>query len=910
METDTEQQQHKPWHAMSVEETARALGTTEDGLSDAEAEKRLARFGPNNLRQKKAKSIWRMIWEQLTDVMVIILFIAAAFSLVLYFVNPGGGEPDGLAEAIVILVVIALNATVGVVQEKKAANALEALKNMTAPTARVMREGEESVVPAAQLVPGDVVYLEDGCIVPADIRIIQDSNMKVQEAALTGESVPSEKDGPTVLPEDAPLGDRINMAYSSSVVMYGNAIGYVVGTGMNTEVGKIANLLDEQDETDTPMKRKLNSVGKTLSLVGLIVCVLVLGISLIRDYTKWVSMIMTAISLAISIIPEGLPATSTIIMALGVQRMAKKNALVKSLPAVETLGSATVVCCDKTGTLTLNKMTVTCAAVGDDFIEGSVTPVAELAGKYKKEVYADLVDGCALCVNAKKDPDNPGNILGDPTEGALVLFAEQFGIESEAFEDANPRLFEQPFDSDRKRMTVLNRTERGLIAFTKGAVDEMLPLCTKYRTKDGVRDMTDADRARILELCYKMSGDALRVLGFAVREHAAVPEEEAADIEEGMTFVGAVGMIDPPRKEVIKAVETCHTAGIRVVMITGDHKVTAMAIAKQLHIFREGNTVISGPELDDMTDEELDKAVEKCVVFARVSPSDKLRIIQSLKRCGEVAAMTGDGVNDSPALKEADIGVAMGITGTDVAKDAADVILLDDNFTTIEYAIREGRRVYRNIQKVIQFLVAGNIAEILILFIAVCAGFSEMPIEAVHILLINLATDSLPAVALGVDPASANIMRHKPVKSGTLFERGMIYRIALHGLFISAASWAAYLIGKHCFEHDHVQAMTMTFLVLSFSQLSHALNQRSNTDSVFKGGQGHNKFLAVALTASAAIVLLVALVPPLQGFFNLTDLNWQEWLISLALSVFPLVAVEISKIFIRIHGRKAHRPVR
>ena len=910
METDTEQQQHKPWHAMSVEETARALGTTEDGLSDAEAAERLKLFGPNNLRQKKAKSIWRMIWEQLTDVMVIILFIAAAFSLVLYFVNPGGGEPDGLAEAIVILVVIALNATVGVVQEKKAANALEALKNMTAPTARVMREGEESVVPAAQLVPGDVVYLEDGCIVPADIRIIQDSNMKVQEAALTGESVPSEKDGPTVLPEDAPLGDRINMAYSSSVVMYGNAIGYVVGTGMNTEVGKIANLLDEQDETDTPMKRKLNSVGKTLSLVGLIVCVLVLGISLIRDYTKWVSMIMTAISLAISIIPEGLPATSTIIMALGVQRMAKKNALVKSLPAVETLGGATVVCCDKTGTLTLNKMTVTCAAVGDDFIEGSVTPVAELAGKYKKEVYADLVDGCALCVNAKKDPDNPGNILGDPTEGALVLFAEQFGIESEAFEDANPRLFEQPFDSDRKRMTVLNRTERGLIAFTKGAVDEMLPLCTKYRTKDGVRDMTDADRARILELCYKMSGDALRVLGFAVREHAAVPEEEAADIEEGMTFVGAVGMIDPPRKEVIKAVETCHTAGIRVVMITGDHKVTAMAIAKQLHIFREGNTVISGPELDDMTDEELDKAVEKCVVFARVSPSDKLRIIQSLKRCGEVAAMTGDGVNDSPALKEADIGVAMGITGTDVAKDAADVILLDDNFTTIEYAIREGRRVYRNIQKVIQFLVAGNIAEILILFIAVCAGFSEMPIEAVHILLINLATDSLPAVALGVDPASANIMRHKPVKSGTLFERGMIYRIALHGLFISAASWAAYLIGTYCFEHDHVQAMTMTFLVLSFSQLSHALNQRSNTDSVFKGGQGHNKFLAVALTASAAIVLLVALVPPLQGFFNLTDLNWQEWLISLALSLFPLVAVEISKIFIRIHGRKAHRPVR
>ena len=902
---ETQPNPSKPWHSLTCEETEALLHTSAEGLSDAEAAKRLAQYGKNNLRQKKPKSIAKMIWEQLTDVMVIILFLAAAFSLIMYFVNPGGGEErDGRAEAIVILVVTALNATVGVVQEKKAANALEALKNMTAPTARVLREGEESVVPASELVPGDIVYLEDGCIVPADIRIIQDSNMKVQEAALTGESVPSEKDGPTVLPEDAPLGDRVNMAYSSSIVMYGNATGIVVGTGMNTEVGKIANLLDEQDETDTPMKRKLNSVGKTLSLVGLIVCVLVLGISLIRDYTKWVSMIMTAISLAISIIPEGLPATSTIIMALGVQRMAKKNALVKSLPAVETLGSATVVCCDKTGTLTLNKMTVTHLAVGDDFLQGVTTKVEDVSKKYDSSVYEDLVAGAALCINAKKDPDNPGNILGDPTEGALVYLAEKFGIDTEDYEDAHPRLFEQPFDSDRKRMSVLNQTEGGYTVYTKGAVDEMLPLCTQYRTGSGVRAMTDADREQILKVCNKMSAEALRVLGFAVRTVPAVPEEEGADLESDLTFVGVVGMIDPPRKEVIQAVETCHTAGIRVVMITGDHKVTAMAIAKQLHIFREGNIVISGPELDAMTDEELDKAVEKCVVFARVSPSDKLRIIQSLKRTGEVAAMTGDGVNDSPALKEADIGVAMGITGTDVAKDAADVILLDDNFTTIEYAIREGRRVYRNIQKVIQFLVAGNIAEILILFIAVCIGLPEMPIEAVHILLINLATDSLPAVALGVDPASPNIMKHKPVKSGTLFERGMIYRIALHGVFITAAAWAAYLIGQYCFAHDHVQAMTMTFLVLSFSQLSHALNQRSNTDSIFKRGQGHNKFLFVALVCSAAIVLLVSLVPALQGFFDLTNLTWQEWLVSIGLSVFPLVAVEISKCFIRLYHKK------
>lgn len=896
-----ETQPHKPWHSLSCKETEEFLHTSEEGLSDAEAAKRLEQYGKNNLRQKKPKSIAKMIWEQITDVMVLILIAAAIFSFVMSFFEDG----EGLAECIVILVVIVLNATIGVVQEKKAANALEALKNMTAPTARVLREGEESVVPASELVPGDIVYLEDGCIVPADIRIIQDSNLKVQEAALTGESVPSEKDGPTVLPEDAPLGDRINMAYSSSVVMYGNATGIVVGTGMNTEVGKIANLLDEQDETDTPMKRKLNSVGKTLSLVGLIVCVVIFAIGLIRDgWAAWVNYVFIAISLAISIIPEGLPATSTIIMALGVQRMAKKNALVKSLPAVETLGSATVVCCDKTGTLTLNKMTVTHLAVGDDFLQGVTTKVEDVSKKYDRSVYQDLLSGAALCINAKKDPDNPGNILGDPTEGALVYLAEKFGIDCEEYEDAHPRAFEQPFDSDRKRMSVLNRMEGELTVYTKGAVDEMLPLCTKYRTKDGVREMTEADREQILKVCNGMSAEALRVLGFAVRSVSEVPEDESCDLESDLTFVGVVGMIDPPRKEVIQAVETCHTAGIRVVMITGDHKVTAMAIAKQLHIFRDGNTVISGQELDEMTDEQLDEAVKTCVVFARVSPSDKLRIIQSLKRTGEVAAMTGDGVNDSPALKEADIGVAMGITGTDVAKDAADVILLDDNFTTIEYAIREGRRVYRNIQKVIQFLVAGNIAEILILLLAVVFGW-QMPILAVHILLINLATDSLPAVALGVDPASANIMKHKPIKSGTLFEKGMIYRIVLHGLFISAAALAAYWIGMLVYE-NHDESMTMTFIVLSVSQLSHALNQRSNTDSIFKRGQGHNKFLLIALLASAAIVALVVFVPPLMSLFDLVYIGWTEWLICIGLSLFPLVAVEVSKIFIRLYQKKHH----
>ena len=457
-------------------------------------------------------------------------------------------------------------------------------------------------------------------------------------------------------------------------------------------------------------------------------------------------------------------------------------------------------------------------------------------------------------------------------------------------------------------MTTINDMPDGPVAFTKGAVDEMLPLCTRFLAADGERDMTEEDRRRILATCNGMSGNALRVLGFAVRRGVEVPEDDSADMEYGMTFVGAVGMIDPPREEVIGAVESCRQAGIRVIMITGDHKVTALAIARQLHIFGDGNIVVSGQELDEMTDEQLDEAVRKAAVFARVSPADKLRIIKSLKRCGEVAAMTGDGVNDSPALKEADIGVAMGITGTDVAKDAADMILLDDNFTTIEDAVREGRRVYRNIQKVIQFLVAGNIAEILTLFLAFCLGWED-PILAIHILLINLATDSLPAIALGVDPADRNVMKVPPVKSGTLFERGVIVRIALHGLFITAAALSAYWIAEACFgatpAEKHAIAMTMTFLVMALSQLVHSVNQRSNIDSIFAHGGGRNKFLTYAIIASLAIVVFVSFVPGVMGFFDLVYLEWYQYLIVLGLALFPLIAVEISKIFIRMRRKAA-----
>ena len=875
-----------PWHAKTSEEVLSALNATEEGLSDAEAAKRLSEHGRNVLKEKKAKSIWKMLWEQIRDVMVLILIAAAVISMIF----------SEWAEAVVILVIVVLDAVIGIVQEKKAANALRSLMELSAPTARVLREGEESIVPAEQLVPGDIVYLEDGCVVPADLRLLQESNLKIQEASLTGESVPVDKDATVALPEEAALGDRINMAYSSSVVMYGTGVGVVVDTGMRTQVGSIAGMLDNQDELDTPLKKKLNSVGKILSIVGLIIGVLIFAIGLAYG-RNWLPLLMTAVSLAISIIPEGLPATATVVMALSVQRMAKQQALVRSLPAVETLGSATVICCDKTGTLTQNRMTVTHFAVDGDFVSGVPTPLTDEASA-KAERYRELLYASALCNNAAKDPDRPGETLGDPTEGALLYFADRFGVDNEALEDFCPRVYEQPFDSDRKRMSTVNRTQAGLTVYTKGAVDELLPLCTRFLDDDGIRPITDEDKERILSLSNQMSEQALRVLGYATKQIGEVPED-GTDIEYDLTFIGLTGMIDPPRTEVIKAVETCHTAGIRVVMITGDHKTTAVAIARQLKIYRKGNTVISGPELDEMTDEQLDASVRTTTVFARVSPSDKLRIVQSLQRTGEVVSMTGDGVNDSPALKAADIGVAMG-AGTDVAKGASDMVLMDNNFTTIEYAVREGRRVYRNIQKVIQFLLAGNIAEIIVLFLATLLNW-EAPILAVHVLLINLATDTLPALALGVDPASKNIMKHPPVKSGTLFERGLIIRVCTHGAIIGAATLAAYFIGL---TDNHTVGMTMAFTVLALSQLIHALNQRSNTESVFAKGNGHNPYLFVAMAASAVILALVLFVPPIQAFFSLTFLTWKEYLITAALSLAPIVLVEIIKAIKRAVNRK------
>ncbi len=881
-----------PWHAVSLQEVYEALSSSEEGLSDAEAEKRLNQYGSNTLRSKPKRTLAMMLRQQLLDPMVLILIGACMLSLVL----------KQWTEGAVIGVIVVINALIGILQEKKAQSALEALKRMTAPSAIALRQGEESRIPASELVPGDIVLIGDGDMIPADMRLVEAANLKVQEASLTGESVPAEKQEDDILPEDCPLGDRSNMVYTSSIVTYGRGVGIVVETGMQTQVGQIAGMLEDQDELDTPLKRKLSAVGKTLTVIGIIVCLLIFLIGMI--YQKpMIPQLLVAISLAISIIPEGLPATATIVMALGVQRMAKRNALIRRLPAVETLGSATVICSDKTGTLTLNQMTVTQIAVNGDFIQQKPTPAGEGAKRHPL-VYEKLIQAAALCNDASFDPDRQGQIIGDPTEGALICLARDFGMDHEALEDKYPRLYEQPFDSHRKRMTTVHRIEGDDIAYTKGAVDEMLPLCSHILTAQGERPMTKEDMDRINSLCLSMSQEALRVLGFAMKKIRSIPQEDGVDLEYDMVFLGAVGMIDPPRKEVAQSISVCRRAGIRTIMITGDHKVTALAIARELGIWQKDSTIVTGDELEKMGDDELDEKVRTAAVFARVSPADKLRIIQALKRNGEVAAMTGDGVNDSPALKAADIGVAMGMTGTDVAKEAADMILLDDSFTTISHAIKEGRRVYRNIQKVIQFLLVGNIAEILTLFIATVLNWNA-PLLAAHILWVNLATATLPALALGVDPASRNIMKHPPVKSGTLFEKDLISRVVTQGIFTAMMTLCAYWIGVSLQGHETGQ--TMAFCVLAFSQMLRAFNQRSNTEPIWIRAEGINPWLVVSFLVSGALMACILLIPSLQRAFHLTGLEGIQWMIVAGLSVGTILQMELVKAYKRSREKRGQK---
>ncbi len=867
------------WHSLSESEVLEKLKTSDYGLSDEEVRSRQKVYGYNELYKKKSKSILKLTLYELKDPMIIILILASILSFFL----------DEFVEGYVILFIVFINTIISVVQQKKAEASIEALKSISAPTAHVIRNNSEIIIPASELVIGDIVILEAGSVVPADIRLIESANLKIQESALTGETVPVEKDADEILKEDCFLADRINMAYTSSLITYGRGIGVVIATGMNTEVGHIASLLNNSDEFDTPLKRKLSAVGKVLSIVGLIVCVIIFVIGMLYK-RPILPLFMTAISLAISIIPEGLPATATIVMALGVKRMAKENALIRKLPAVETLGSSTVICSDKTGTLTQNRMVVKKLANVDDILNNSAITPNSISNT---ELYKDLIYSGLLCNDATFDKKNNDMIIGDPTEGALLLLGrDYFKINQEDLERKYERLFEQPFDSDRKRMTTVHNIDGIITAYVKGALDELLELCDTVLTSSGIRPITNEDKEKILNLNNTLSSEALRVLGFAKKILNKVPEEKDENVEFNLTFIGIVGMIDPPRLEVPNSIKTCKSAGIRTIMITGDHVITAKAIAKELGIYDENTNAITGTKLDNMTDDELDKAVETTSVFARVSPNHKLRIVNSLKRNGEIVAMTGDGVNDAPALNKADIGISMGINGTDVAKDASDMILLDDDFTTIVYAIKEGRRVYKNIQKVIQFLLAGNIAEILTLFIATLLNW-DPPILAIHILCINLATDSLPALALGVDPASKNVMKEKPVKSGSLFEKALVSRVILHGLFITIATISAFLIGYT--TDSYIVGQTMAFTVLAISQMLHAFNQRSNTDSIFTKGNGHNKYLFFALLSSFVLLLIILFVPVIRNIFSLTILKPIEWAITIGLSILPVIFVEITK---------------
>lgn len=864
----------RPW-ASNQTQVLKQTKTEETGLTEDEVRIR-QKDGPNELAAKPPKTILQMLKEQLTDPMILILLGASLLSALL-------GE---YVEAIIISSIVVLNTIIGIVQEKKAQASLAALRDMSAPMAHVMRAGKEQLIPAKELVVGDIVNLHDGDMVPADMRLLETANLKIQEASLTGESAPVEKDAQAVLKDDCSLGDRTNMAFSSSIITYGRGRGVVTAIGMNTEMGAVAGMLEDQTEIETPLKRKLARVGKVLTIIGIIICILVFAIGALY-HRPLVPQFLVAISLAISIIPEGLPATATIVMALGVKRMVKHNALVKKLPAVETLGSATVICSDKTGTLTLNKMTVTHAATGDFHKAVAVKNIPH------NQAYQALAYAGVLCNDAHLDKNK---VIGDPTEVALIPFAQKLGVDQVQLKNAYPRIFEQPFDSDRKRMTTVHQIDGQYLAFTKGAVDEMLPLCTQILTADGVRKITIEDTKQILHMTNQMSRDALRVLGFATKRISSIPQDDA-DLENDLIFIGLNGMIDPPREEVAESVQTCREAGIRTIMITGDHKITALAIAKKLKIYQKGDLAVLGSELDQMSDAQLDQVVKTITVFARISPADKLRIIQSLKRNGEVTAMTGDGVNDSPALKAADIGVSMGVTGTDVAKDVADMILLDDSFTTIADAIKEGRRVYRNIQKVIQFLLVGNIAEITTLFAATLLNW-DAPLLAVHILWVNLATASLPALALGVDPASKNIMKHQPVKTGTLFERNLVSRVISQGIFVAIMTLAAYFIGDA--TGDQTTGQTMAFTVLALSQMLRAFNQYSNTDPIWKRAAGMNIWLIVSFLVSALFIGVILFVPAIQKVFYLTNLSAGQWIVVVALALLSIAQVEAIKAFKKI----------
>ncbi|MDY7076850.1 MAG: cation-translocating P-type ATPase [Chloroflexota bacterium] len=928
------------WYSRTVQEVAESLKTDlETGLSEAEAKTRLARSGPNELAERPRPGFWQLLLGQFNNFIIIILIVSAAVSFLL-------GE---VVEAGAIMAIVILNAVLGVIQESRAEEALAALKKMAAPEAQVLRGDHRVIIPARELVPGDVVFLEAGNYIPADLRLVEGFNLKIDEASLTGESVPVEKAASAKLSEDAPLGDRINSAFMGTTVTYGRGAGIVVATGMQTQIGLIAEMIQSYEEEPTPLQVRLDQLGRWLGWGSLIICGIVFIEALVQDTNlsiitnqglmsylaqtqdQIVELFIVAVSLAIAAVPEGLPAVVTICLALGMREMVQRHALIRRLPAVETLGSATVICSDKTGTLTQNEMMVVRLYVANwrlDVSGKGYEPKGEFTNygvpsdpRDNSETMAFLI-GSLLCSDAQlerldsEDGEGQYRIVGDPTEGAMVVAAAKAGLWRDELEERFPRVAEVPFDSDRKRMSTIHRldgshflaegTGRGeYAAYVKGAPDVMLPLCNTI-LEDGVDvELTPARRQHIENTIRDLGRGGLRVLAVSYRYLDRLPEEVNADeIEKDLSLIGLVAMIDPARPEVRPAVEQARTAGIRTMMITGDYPDTARAVAQEIGLLRPGGDVITGAELNETSDEQLARRIEDVDVFARVSPQHKVRIVEALKARDHVVAMTGDGVNDAPALKRSSIGVAMGITGTDVSKETADMVLTDDNYASIVSAVEQGRVIYSNIRKFVYYLISCNMAEILIIFLATLAG-SSSPLTAIQLLWLNLLTDGAPALALGMEKGDPDIMEQppRPIHEPIINSR-MLVGITVQTIAITIVVLAAYYIGWGWDPSNPLLAQTMAFVTLSASELARAYTARSERASLFRLGVFSNKYMQYAVLLSIVLLLSVVYIPALQPVFGTVPLGMQEWTVVLPLLLVPGIAAEVTKAILRLHARR------
>ncbi|MFX4262770.1 calcium-translocating P-type ATPase, SERCA-type [Pelotomaculum propionicicum] len=892
--------EEKKWYSIDTDELCRDLGTSAgSGLDITEAAGRLSEYGPNVLQEKPPRGILSIFAGQLKEILVLILIVAAVISAFL-------GEWE---DAIVILIIVVLNAVIGVFQENKAENALKALKDMTKPSAKVVRGARAIQISAEEVVPGDLIMLDAGDSVPADARLVEAASLQSNESALTGESVPVEKNPSVIYSDQLPVGDRKNMLFMGTTITSGRGRAIVVETGMNTQLGQIARLLDDSVPETTPLQQRLGRLGKVLGIAAVAIVVLVFLIGLTRG-EDLLEMFMVAISLAVAAVPEGLPAVVTIVLALGVTRMSRRRAIIRKLTAVETLGTATVICSDKTGTLTKNEMTVTRVYAAGNFFEVSgagYEPEGKFTEQNGNEVsalddknLALLLYGGLLNCDARLEETEKGyRVLGDPTEGALVVAAAKAGLKREEAGAKSPRLNEIPFDSERKMMTTFHNVDGLTKSFTKGAPDVILGRCTAVFSQEGSVTISEDTRKSLLEVNTRLASEGQRVLALAFRGWSGMPESLTPEtVEKDLTFIGFFAIQDPPRPEAKEAVALCRRAGIRTVMITGDHRETAAAIARELDILQPGDESLTGEQLEQMDDDELRDAVNGVAVYARVSPEHKLRIVEALKHHGHVVAMTGDGVNDAPALKRADIGAAMGISGTEVAKEASDMVLQDDNFATIVRAVEEGRTIYNNIRGSVQYLLSCNTGEIAAIFTALLLGLGS-PLNPIQILWLNLVTDGPPALALGLEPPQKGIMDMPPRKpQESLFAGGVGARILWQGIMIGLLSLTAYWLALR-WDRTLEEAHTMTFITMAMSQIVHSFNVRSIEHSLFTIGLGTNRSLIFAFIISASALLIVVFVPFLRGVFETVLLRPSDWAVVLGLSVIPLVLVEVSKMVLR-----------